>query len=372
MRRGFEIVRYRPEHKQSVAELQTALWSADAALNARYFEWKYEHNPWAVEPRIYLALRDGSAVGMRGFYESRWEGGTPSRIVSIPLSDDLAIRSEARNSGLVTQITRTALADLAASGFEYVFSLSAGRVTLLSSLALGWKSAGKLEPLARRQPGARGRSGLRERFARTRLVWRWAGSPMLRSRDERQPFRRLDAAGRGGSGMVIAREPRPEAMADLVARLGHDGRLRHVRDRAYLAWCFQNPMHEYRFLYAGSDRLDGYLVLRARVMSLSPSARVCIADLEARDVRVREELLAAAVEVGRFLELVTWAVSHGPQERAALRRLGFEALDPALSARGFPSVLVRSVRERADEPWAIERRPLLDPGNWDLRMLYTG
>jgi hypothetical protein len=31
------IVRYRPEHADAVARLQTVLWSADLAANRRYF-----------------------------------------------------------------------------------------------------------------------------------------------------------------------------------------------------------------------------------------------------------------------------------------------------------------------------------------------
>jgi hypothetical protein len=46
-------------------------------------------------------------------------------------------------------------------------------------------------------------------------------------------------------------------MADLVRRLGHDGRLRHVRDERYLAWRYRNPLYEYRFLVRESDRLEG-------------------------------------------------------------------------------------------------------------------
>src|SRR5206468_507803 len=138
------------------------------------------------------------------------------------------------------------------SGVEYVFTLSAGQVTMLGSLAQGWKSAGRHEPLVRREPGADWPARLRARIAHTRVVWRWAQSPLLRSAAERRPFRSLDGAT-SPAGISVAREPRLAEIAALCAAQPNDGRLRHVRSPEYLAWRFANPMHDYRFLYAEED-----------------------------------------------------------------------------------------------------------------------
>jgi hypothetical protein len=364
-----EIVRYRPEYADAVAQLQTVLWSPDPAANRRYFAWKYDANPWSAGPRVYLALRGGRLAGMRGFYESRWEVGSPAQTVAIPLADDFAIALGERNTGVSTQIMKSAIADLATSGYDYAFSLSAGMVTMMGSLALGWRSAGRVEPWVRSEPGVRAR--MRRPMERMRLVWRWTGAPILRSESERRPFGRLDAARAAGPELGIAREPRPQEMAALIAELGHDGRLRHVRTGAYLAWRFANPMHDYRFLFATrGGRLAGYLALRARAMSLEPTARVAIADLVGSDARVRAQLLTAAVDGGRFAELEAWAATLGGEERALLRERGFAPDDPARSARGGPCVLVRATRD-AHPPaeWSLGARHLLDPANWDLRML---
>jgi hypothetical protein len=135
-----------------VAQLQTALWSRDPAANRRYFEWKYEANPWSVEPRVHLALRDGELVGMRGCYESRWEVGAPAQTVSVPLADDFVVAIGDRKRGVATQIMQAVIADLADSGIDYVFSLSAGMVTMMGSLALGWRSAGRVCACSTRWP----------------------------------------------------------------------------------------------------------------------------------------------------------------------------------------------------------------------------
>jgi hypothetical protein len=367
-----EIVRYRPEHEPLVARLQTLLWSPDPELNARYLEWKYERNPWADDPpRIYLAMQGDRLLGMRGFFASRWEVGSARRTVAIPLADDLVLRAESRNAGLVTRIMAVALSDLAEAGFDYVFSLSAGMVTLLGSLSMGWRSAGRYDPWALRDPATPWQTRLRSRVARTPLLWRLSGAELLRAAAERAPFRSFDRARSVPPGIETSGQPRSQAMARLVAELGHDGRLRHVRTPEYLAWRFANPLHEYRFLYAtGAEGLDGYLVLRSRAVP-SGQARVCIADLEGRSARVRAELLAAAVETGRFLELAAWTSTLQAGEREALAARGFEPADPHLTARGCPCALVRSTRATAPADWALESLPLLDPASWDLRMLYS-
>ena len=45
---NYEFVRYQPDLKGQVVELQTHLWSPSLALNTAYFEWKYERNPYLV------------------------------------------------------------------------------------------------------------------------------------------------------------------------------------------------------------------------------------------------------------------------------------------------------------------------------------
>ena len=211
-----EIIRYRPEYKDAVARLQTALWSRDPAANRRYFEWKYEANPWRVEPRVHLALRDGQLVGMRGCYESRWEVGSPAQTVSVPLADDFVVAVGERKRGVATQIMQAVIADLAESGDDYVFSLSAGMVTMMGSLALGWRSAGRVEPLVQGEPGAAPR--LRERISRVPVLWRWTRAPIFRSAAERRPFRTLDAVSPSDPSVAIAREPRVSICFDSGTR----------------------------------------------------------------------------------------------------------------------------------------------------------
>src|SRR3712207_6320470 len=120
-----EIVRYRPEHKAAVVELQTHHWGSDRALNAAYLEWKYERNPYLPGGLIHLALSDGRVVGMRGLYGARWEAGSPWEACLAPCAADLVIAPRHRNRGLAARIMQAAAADLAAGGLPYALNLSA-------------------------------------------------------------------------------------------------------------------------------------------------------------------------------------------------------------------------------------------------------
>jgi hypothetical protein len=159
-------------------------------------------------------------------------------------------------------------------------------------------------------------------------------------------------------------------MAAVVECFGRDGRIRHVRDATYFAWRFRNPMHEYRFLYAGGSRLTGYLVLRRAVSDRFDRIGTYVSDWEAGDVGVMEDLLLTAIRWGGFSHMTAWAAALSEDARRILGRAGF--VDSGASARGMPCVLVRPVRGgRPKEEWTIAGMPLLDRASWDLRMLYS-
>jgi acyl carrier protein/GNAT superfamily N-acetyltransferase len=367
------IIKYEPSYKQALAELTKGLWSSDIDLNLRYFAWKYENNPYTDTIHVYLAFHNDELVGMRGFYPSLWEAGLPPRCFPVLVADDLLVREDHRNRGLVTRIMRAAYADLRESGTRFLFNLSGQTLTVLGSLSMGWRSIGMLKPM--------GLSSLRGRF-RNKLgampyFWRYANSPILKDPADKNQFARLDDARRrlSGSGstgpaIVITDHPRPKEMATLVERIPYDGRIRHVRDESYFDWRFRNPLHDYRFLFAGDETLDGYLVLKRLVDS--KNRRVNIVDLEGIDGRVQEALLRDAVTTGAFVNLVSWTATTSDNLLSRLRALGFGPVDEESTALGCPCFLVRPTDDRhLDDQWFLGETPLLDLSNWDIRMLYS-
>ena len=372
MKGAYEISRYGPEHKSQVAELQKELWSSDIRLNTAYLEWKYEQNPYLDNIPIYLVWHRGALVAMRGFYGSLWEAGRPRQQFKVYCADDLVIAHGHRNRGLFTLINRAAFEDLPAGGDRFAITLSGGRTTVLGSLTMGWKSIGVMQQVRRESRGAVLARQVRRVIGAVpgfRKYSRWWPAPW-----ERDQFARLDAraasASSAAGGVRLAREPNVEAMADFVAALEMDGRIRHVRNAAYFAWRFRNPMHEYRFLYAGESRLTGYLVLRRGVSDRFDQISAYISDWEASDLGVREELLRTAIRWGGFSHMIAWAATLSDAARGMLDRAGF--VDSGAAAHGMPCVLVRPARGGpAEGEWTIAGRPLLDLASWDLRLLYS-
>jgi hypothetical protein len=118
----------------------------------------------------------------------------------LPYADDMVVAPEHRNRGLVTLIMKKAFDDLAQRGFPFAISLSAGPVTYVASLALGWRSAGSFEPVRREAPERslqRPKSRAHALAARMPLLRRFAS--MLRVRRSRELFQNLGAATQPGA-----------------------------------------------------------------------------------------------------------------------------------------------------------------------------
>jgi acyl carrier protein len=377
LERGHWVVPYSPAYKDAVAELQRGLWSSDVERNRRYLEWKHEQNPYGSAPRIYLLLRGDELIGMRGFYPSRWQVGAPSRELDVLVADDLVLAEEHRSEGMVTALMQAALGDLRREGVEYVLNLSGGQVTVLGSLAMGWRSAGSLDPVERIESGRRFGPSLRARAASLPVLGRIARATGLGASAGSGPLARFDARvgeilAAAGERVELSATPRPKAMADLIGRIAYDGRIRHVRDETFFDWRFRNPLHEYRFLYLGGSELVGYVVLKWSCAARPSTPRVQIVDLEAATGSALEALVEAAVEAGSFSELATWQATRPRAVVDALARAGFEAAAGGGAVHHQPRILVRCLAEaRPHQEWTLHGVPLLELSRWDMRMLYT-
>ena len=188
-----EIVKYHPELKDEIIELQTHSWGPDIALNKDYFEWKYECNPYIRDPLIYLALNGGKAVGMRGMLGAQWQIGTGAKTFFGVYPDDLVIAPAYRNAGLIPRIMKAAFDDLAILGYDYAFNLSAGSITFLASLAIGWRSVGSMEPVTLTRKPLICIPDTRKIVSSLPLIWRFAHEiPSLRFMKKTPPFFWLD------------------------------------------------------------------------------------------------------------------------------------------------------------------------------------
>jgi GNAT superfamily N-acetyltransferase len=380
MKYDYEIVRYQPDFRKDVVELQKNLWSPDPELNTAYLEWKHERNPYLQPPLLYLALHGKNVVGMRSMFGVQWEFGVPAKTISGICPDDLVIVPDHRNRGLLTIMMRAAFDDLEKEGYRYVFSMSAGSITRLASLAMGWRSAGSMQPQRWHSRRAAYFQRILKIVGKTRGIRRYANKSPYRHWGETQvPFHELChpqgmPPRKIGSRITVEQRVRAGEMANLLSNIEYDGRIRHVRDEVYLSWRYRNPLHRYLFLYWEEKDLEGYLVLQQYVSELSTSkVRVNIVDWEATSHRVRAGLLRAAIHLSPFVDLNIWTATVGAETKKLLRDTGFQPVHGGTGVdQEQPCLLVRSVRTGVPEAeWSLGNRRLQDMASWDIRMIYS-
>jgi GNAT superfamily N-acetyltransferase len=376
---GHEIVRYAPKFKDQILDLQKNLWSPSLALNAAYFEWKYERNPYLADPLIYLAISDGSVVGMRGFFGIQWEAGSAQQKFRCLYADDSVVAPEHRRGGLIHRIMEAAFKDLDSQGYEYVFNLSAGPAIFRQSLSTGWRNVGYMQPMRWRPWAVTLQRGLHRILRQLPsaahgldvLVFRWFEKRRrsLADIDQEQPGHSTQMSPR----ISFANSPRCQAMADLVERIGSSNKIRHVRDPEYFDWRFQNPLSRYRFLFHGKNGLEGYLVLQEYTSEFADKEVLNIVDWEGTTPTVKVELLQAARHYAANRVLSTWAATLPIETVTMLKAEGFakpgqrQEVPPPI-----PALLVRSVRdENLESDWMLGGGRLSDLADWDLRLLYS-
>jgi hypothetical protein len=310
---------------------------------------------------------------MRGAFGTRWEVGDAAESFTLPYPDDLVIDPDYRRQGLHRAIMNFALRDLAGRGHRYLVNLSASQITAEASMNMRWRNAGRVKPLHRRTLRKAAADFLSAGIRNLPLLWRWGDNiSALSGHSGDHLFDPLDARfpaqdrGRDTGSLFAQRTPLTREMSELVVRLPRDGRIRHVRDEAFFAWRFRNPLRNYRFVYFGRERLRGYIVLQQ-----SPGFngdRASIVDLEGESDQIRTELLSAAIEHGKFPELYLWQLGASPAATQVIERHGFKSL----GASHENSILVRSVRDdELDAAWMLGGRRLDDASEWDLRMIYS-
>jgi GNAT superfamily N-acetyltransferase len=361
---SYELVRYDQTLRDAVLDLQQHHWGADRAANARYLDWKYFESPYADASRIYLALHEGKAVAMRGFFGSRWEVGTPTSVFDMLCAGDLVIDPAHRGHGLFTALMEYVVSDVRGA-CPYFFNLSAGSATRLGALTMGWRDIGPIPKLV-----GTTRVGLPSmlRRAGSLLTHRFSGKSV-------SAFDRIDRLIRGGraivgNGIVLSKKPQPEEMARLVRDAGHDGRIRHRRDAAYFEWRFRQPRGTYRFLYKMNASFESYLVLQIKTGTIGWP--VSIVDCEARTSGSISELLTAALDMGDLGRVHVWSSAMASEDIETLRRFGFLERKIKSFTDSFSTVLVRpATPELPERPWLLGGRDVLDARNWDLRQLYS-
>lgn len=369
---NYEIVKYSPIYTDQVCDLEKEIWTPDPAVNKSYLQWKYFDNPNASSPQIYLALREGNVVAVRCMNEMKWQLGDNGDGFTALCAGDAVIHPDHRNNAVYAELTNFLKNDLYELGHRYLFSFSAGPTTLLYSLAIGWKSIGRIRTMSK---DSYRRSAVRKLMSGnkiTRLMNNTAAASILRGAVNKSGRRKaLDYHKKLPAHIRVEENPIPDEMAVLAGKLVKDNKLVLTRDEAFYKWRYGNPLSKYIFLYWYDKTLKGYLVAQSSAHKIDFMEKFNIIELEGVNSRTRTDLLKAAVSLLDSRSITIWSNMLDENCSKFLALNGFIESKPTSSAAEYtPTVLVTTTKGSARE---IEFRgtDLLDINNWDLKMMYS-
>jgi GNAT superfamily N-acetyltransferase len=353
---AYEIVRFRPEHREGVLAALAGLWPYGPELCARFFEWRHVENPSATGVLGIVALHRGEPVGFRGYMADRFrtDDGTD---VGVLYPCDTVVAPGHRNQGLSVRMGKLA-SDFGKAGYRYFINLTSGRNSRPGYLSLGF------QPLGKRV--------LWQRHGLNPLLWLVHAWSKRKDRAASSAARRRIRFGRFGQ-ILVADAPRPADMAAIIAAEQPDGTALRVRqDAGFFAWRYRNPVRRYAFYF----RMDGDTPRAYVVLDVSPDGRTgTILDYGGSREGALRPLLEHVCASRDFLALAAQGFGIDARLRDILGLLGFRPVHTTktLLRRGTvddlaPSVLFRPVASRFDEQeFRVGALDLRNPEHWRLK-----
>jgi len=353
---AYEIVRFRPEHREGVLAALASLWRYGPGLCEEFFQWRHVENPCAAGVLGVVALHRGAPVGFRGYMAGRFRADDGAE-VGVLYPCDTVVAPEHRNQGLSVRMGRLA-SEFGQAGYRFFINLTAGRNSRPGYLSLGF------EPLGKRV--------LWQRHGRNPFLWAVNAWSKRDDRAAAPAARRRIRFGRFGD-ILVADAPRPADMAAVIAVEQSDGAALRIRqDAAFFAWRYRNPVRQYAFYF----RMEGDAACAYAVLEVSPDGRSgAIVDYgEAREGALRS-VLDRVCGSGDFLALTAQGFGVDARLGKILGELGFRPVHTTktLLRRGTvdalaPTVLFRPVASRFEEQdFRVGALDLRNPAHWRLK-----
>lgn len=365
---SYECVPYRPEFRDQIIRLQTHLWGSDLELNAAYFAWKYERNPYSRDPVIFVTLCDGEVVAMRGFHGAQWRFGQHGTLDNSFCACDLVVAPAHRKQGIHREVTGAGLRELGRRGHRFVFNLSANPANYISSLRAGWRLIGPFATV--RRETTRGLRAQRWKLRVQGMPFFWKYAHVAEGVFSGKGVAALDthpAISTKSGALTVSRKPNAQLMTQIAQRSAFGDGFGHVRTPEFFEWRFQNPVHDYRFVTFMDADGCGYLILQGT--RGARRGRVNIVDWQASDGVIRNRMIETIVRLGVLDSVATWSVCLPAEMTKNLLRTGFDTIDESRGVSSYrPGLLIKPLDEISDD-WTLCGCDIANIDNWNLRMV---
>lgn len=344
--RNFRISRYVPEYKTRLMDLLAYKWRGKDRLQiAQKFTWRYEANPHASHPHVYVAEENEVPAGFRAFILQKFILGNLPCNVFIPA--DAIVHPSYRRKGIFSQLN---VAMLSAVHKEYpdnafILNLTSNKMSRPGNLKQGWQLA----------HGQR-----RFHYAISRVnFWK---SLLTKSNSRFQGnilFVEESALKYEISPNNYARE-----LAALREKTRPENKFAGIRDEKYYTWRYSAPGAKYVFVYLrDNENLKAFLIVRK-----SKSTRYVLEEYYTPDMRTMKKLVSISMKYITISRLKTTSFSNSQTEM--FRQAGFSFYsrwwDRFHHCKCEP-VLVRPSHLKPEENhFFVSEKDVRDLENWQL------
>lgn len=226
--------KYTPLLKRGVVELLDLHWGwSDLERSSRFFEWRYENNPYTEVPCVFVAKDGPRVVGLRCYVIQEFGRVSGSFLVATPA--DAIVHPEYRRRGLFSDLTRYSLDQRIGPGVRVVLSLSANRASAAANRKAGWTEFGIAKFLYR-------------------IGFKGEDFSVARSRPNTGRIGKVAVS----VSEITAVETPPDCRYPEIAPT----QLANARDEAYYAWRYSEPFAKYYYAHAQDGDQKGYLILK--------------------------------------------------------------------------------------------------------------
>jgi len=235
-------IEYRPEFKDSLIEFLGMHWTTleTEKQRRRFFEWKYEDNPYKDVPLIYLAIKNEKIIGNLAYIVQKFCTNNKKFLVGI--TSNIFVHPAFRKQGVFSSLLFFSIKQLQDDPeVKLCLGLTVNEKSLRGHIKLNYFPIGKKRHIC----SFRFLNLLKTRINFMNSV----DFPMVCTGKNLQ--------------IKITKKIKPSLLSKFRKKIENRKKIKNIRDNNFYNWRYSHPLRNYIFVYVKKtiDELCGYLIL---------------------------------------------------------------------------------------------------------------